>query len=170
MIDSIAIAGVVGTAPKQGKTNQGVPFINFRVASNTRRFNDTTKKWEDVQTNWYSVAAYRYLAQNLGQSIKVGEHVVVAGRLRVNEWKSGEKSGVTVEIVADAVGHDLTWGTSAFTRSVTGSNSQADAPFMPDAVSGGAGGSNVWSAPEQPLDPARAEQDVEPASPQLVTG
>jgi len=44
--------------------------------------------------------------------------VLVAGKLRIRDWENGEKSGTTVDIEADAVGHDLAWGSTVFTRTV----------------------------------------------------
>jgi single-strand DNA-binding protein len=45
-----------------------------------------------------------------------GERIVVSGRLKVRDWDNGERSGTSVEIEASAIGHDLTFGTSAFER------------------------------------------------------
>jgi len=36
----------------------------------------------------------------------------------VRDWTSGDRAGTTVEIDADALGHDLAWGTTVYTRSV----------------------------------------------------
>jgi single-strand DNA-binding protein len=78
------------------------------------------------------------LAENMFHSLGKGDRVVVAGRLRIREWEDGEKSGTTVEIDAATVGHDLSWGTSAYTRrhtpaveTETGAElePQADLPF-----------------------------------------
>jgi len=52
--------------------------------------------------------------------------VIVNGRLRVRRWESDDKSGTTVEVEADAIGHDLRWGVSAFTKR-SGSESGAEA-------------------------------------------
>ena len=50
-------------------------------------------------------------------SIQKGQRVIVSGRLRVRDWSTDDKHGTNVEIDADAVGHDLSWGTTSFTRS-----------------------------------------------------
>ncbi len=55
----------------------------------------------------------------MSSSIDKGNRVVVTGRLRIRDWTSGEKAGTTVEVDADAVGHDLAWGTAVYTRSVS---------------------------------------------------
>jgi len=130
MAENISVAGVIGTDLQRGTTSQGKPFVNFRLASTTRRYNDTTRSWEDAGTNWFKVAAYGHIARNFAASFSKGQHVVVIGRLHINEWKSSEKPGITVELVADSGGHDLTWGTSAFTRVHANTERQAvtDAP------------------------------------------
>jgi single-strand DNA-binding protein len=88
------------------------------MASTHRRFDRTTKKWVDGETNWYTITAFRQLAINVAGSISKGERVVVSGKLRVRDWDNGERAGTSVEIEAEAIGHDLTWGTSTFTRTV----------------------------------------------------
>lgn len=139
MHDTIAVTGVIGNDPVKGATPTGRPFLNFRLASNRRKYNNATERWEDAGTNWYSVAAYGNLARNLAQSVSKGAHVVVKGRLEINEWKSGDKLGRDVQLVAESAGHDLTWGTTVFTRAVMntanpGSTEPAAADFAAASV------------------------------------
>ena len=58
----------------------------------------------------------RQLADHVLVSLRRGDPVLVIGRLRVREWSNEDKSGVVVEIDATSVGHDLTRGTSTFSR------------------------------------------------------
>jgi single-strand DNA-binding protein len=88
------------------------------MAVPTRRFDRTTSKWVDGETNWYTITAFRQLAINLVGSISKGERVLVQGNLRVRDWDNGERAGTSVEIEALSVGHDLNWGTAVFTRTV----------------------------------------------------
>jgi single-strand DNA-binding protein len=116
MTDNITITGVVGTDPHHHVTNQGLPITSFRLASTRRYFDRAKGSWEDGETNWYTVSAFRQLASNASQSIRKGERVVVSGRLRLRAWETGEKSGTAVEIEADAIGHDLSWGVTSYTK------------------------------------------------------
>ena len=50
------------------------------------------------------------------RSVRRGEHVVVAGRLRIRDWHNADKNGTAIEIEADSVGHDLTWCTTISQR------------------------------------------------------
>ncbi|GAA4365788.1 single-stranded DNA-binding protein [Agromyces bauzanensis] len=116
MTDSITVTGVVGTDPSLHVTTQGLAITSFRLASTKRYFDRAKGSWEDGETNWYTVSTFRQLAHNTLASIKKGERVVVHGRLRLRAWENGEKSGTAVEIEADAIGHDLTWGTTELTK------------------------------------------------------
>ncbi len=49
------------------------------------------------------------------------------GKLRIRDWDNGERSGTSVEIDADAIGHDLSFGTTSFERTaVTEEESEAE--------------------------------------------
>ncbi|MEV1129390.1 single-stranded DNA-binding protein [Agromyces sp. NPDC049794] len=116
MTDSITVTGVVGSDPRVHVTTQGLAITSFRLASTRRYFDRAKGSWEDGETNWYTVSAFRQLAQNTAASVVKGERVVVHGRLRLRAWENGEKSGMAIEIEADAIGHDLTWGTTQLTK------------------------------------------------------
>lgn len=118
MTDSLTIAGLVATTPRHLVTSEGLPVTSFRLASSLRRFDSSKKTWVEYGTNWYTVTSYRQLATNAVGSIQKGDRVIVSGRLRIRDWESGEKRGTNVEIDADALGHDLSWGKSVFSRSV----------------------------------------------------
>jgi single-strand DNA-binding protein len=116
MTDLVTITGFVGNDPRHNVTDAGLAITNFRLASTRRYFDRAKGEWADGETNWYSVAAFRQLAVNAAASVSKGDRVVVHGRLRVRPWETGEKSGTAVEIDADAIGHDLSWGRTSVTR------------------------------------------------------
>jgi single-strand DNA-binding protein len=131
MPDMITLTGLVATEPRVLTTQEGLAITSFRLASSQRRFDKTLQKWTDGETNWYTVTAFRQLATNCAVSIKRGERVVVTGKLRIREWQAGEKSGTNVEIDAEALGHDLAWGTANFSRSV--SSTTIDVPVATES-------------------------------------
>lgn len=128
MTDIITTSGLVATEPRITTTGEGLAITSFRLAASQRKYNRKTQSWEYADTNWYTVTGFRHLATNLGSSIAKGDRVLVAGRLRIRNWENGDRSGTVVEIDADSVGHDLNWGTAAFSRTVTssGSNRQGE--------------------------------------------
>ena len=40
--------------------------------------------------------------------------MIVTGKLKLREWESGERRGISADIDADSIGHDLRWGASAY--------------------------------------------------------
>ena len=118
MTQQIAITGLVATTPRHIITQDGLPITSFRLASSERRFDRNQNRWIDGETNWYTITAFKTLAINASNSINKGDRVMVVGNLRVRDWDNGERAGTSVEVEADAIGHDMTWGTATFTRTV----------------------------------------------------
>ena len=112
----VTISGNVVGDPVARTTKANVPFVTFRVASNVRRVDFKTGEYIDAGTNFVNVTAFRSLGVNLANSLKKGEPVLVYGRMRINQWVNGERSGTTVEIDAYNVGHDLSWGQTKFVK------------------------------------------------------
>lgn len=170
MTDNITITGVVGTDPHHHVTTQGLPITSFRLASTRRYFDRAKGSWEDGETNWYTVSAFRQLASNTSQSVRKGERVVVSGRLRLRAWETGEKSGTAVEIEADAIGHDLAWGVASYTKVRSARAADAPAGAESDGAPAGdpeTGAGSGWPGDEAGVDPAPAA--AEPAEHELET-
>jgi len=133
MTDTITLTGLVATEPKHVTTGEGLPITSFRLASSLRRFDRKTSTWVDAGTNWYTVSAFRRLALGAAASISKGDRVIVTGRLRLRDWKSADKTGMSIEVDADALGHDLNWGTASYMRTMSASDGPAAAPEDPAA-------------------------------------
>lgn len=110
------LIGTIGSDPRTGTLPDGRPYIGFRLAVNHSYFNSETGTYEEGETSWYDVAAYGSMAQSAACSLRKGDPVLVVGRLRVRDWENGERSGTSVELVADALGHNLRFGTGSFRR------------------------------------------------------
>ena len=117
MTDSITVTGIVATKPHHLVTSSGLAITSFRLASSQRRFDRVKQTWVEAETNWYTVSSFRQLAHNVVRSVQKGEHVVVAGRLRIRPWENADRNGTSVEVEADTVGHDLAWCSTVYTRS-----------------------------------------------------
>lgn len=127
MSDTITITGLIATTPRHVVTAEGLPITSFRLASSQRRFDKAADKWVDASTNWYTVTAFRQLAINTVPSLSKGDRIVVTGRLRVRDWQNDDRTGTSVEIEAESIGHDLFWGTATFTRTAGAVDAQRDA-------------------------------------------
>lgn len=138
MSDNITITGIVGTEPRAVTTAEGLAITSFRLASTQRRFDKANEKWVDGETNWYSITTFRQLATNAAVSVKKGERILVTGRLRIREWENAGKRGTNIEIEADSLGHDLSWGTAAFSRGAGSTPADTAAPVATTTASDGA--------------------------------
>lgn len=126
MTDTITLTGLVATTPRVITTPEGLTICSFRLASNQRRFDRNQNVWVDGDTNWYTITSFRQLATHVASSIEKGQRVIVVGNVRIRDWEAGEKSGTTVEIDAESIGHDLTWGRATFTRQAVVTHTPAD--------------------------------------------
>ncbi|NQX36619.1 single-stranded DNA-binding protein [Herbiconiux sp. VKM Ac-2851] len=158
MSDTMTLTGVVATAPRHITTNAGLDITSFRLASSQRRFDRERQKWVETDTNWYTVTGFRQLAQNMAASIEQGQRVVVSGRVRIRPWENAERSGTTIEIEADALGHDLGWGTAVWAR-VSPAGSASGPGAGSGSVGGGAGDTWVHDALAAGLEPAGGLRD-----------
>lgn len=117
----ITFSGWVGSQVELTHVGEdgSVPVATFRVGSTPRRRRDG--KWENGETIWYAVKAWRQLATHVAASLHSGEPVLVTGRLQAETWQ--KEDGTTASrqvVVAQAVGHDLTRGTTVFSRPASG--------------------------------------------------
>ena len=111
----ITLHGWVGNEVTYRNVND-VAVANFRVASTPRIKRKGV--WQDGATTWYSVSAWRALADNVRDSVKKGDAVIVHGRLRSDSWERQDgQVSETLVVEAAFVGHDLCRGTSVFLRS-----------------------------------------------------
>ncbi|QNE34425.1 single-stranded DNA-binding protein [Leifsonia shinshuensis] len=152
MTETVAVRGTVATSPRHIVPEAGAPITSFRLVTNDRRRERRSGATvPDAPSNWFTVTAFDELAVSAAACIARGDPLLVSGRLCVRDWE-GEQLGVTVEIEAEAIGHDLTWGRSEFTRSTAGIRLPA------------AGGA-VSDAPGERPDPAAGQGDPTGAGP-----
>jgi single-strand DNA-binding protein len=161
--DTVTLAGVVATKPENVRTSTGLTVTNFRLASSQRRFDRATSTWVEGDTNWYTVNAYRWMANNVANSLEIGNHVVLTGRLRVRNWSSGDKRGTAIEVDVDSIGHDLAFGVSHFTRLKAAvpagqTGTPTDETPEPDPLTAEMAGSvdEIWATPALGDEPSGA--------------
>ncbi|MEL7975992.1 single-stranded DNA-binding protein [Isoptericola sp. F-RaC21] len=147
---SITVGGFVGTKPTLHRSDGGVEWTTFRVAS-TRRVRDARSgEWSDGKTLWFTVKSFRAGARHVAESLAQGDPVVVTGRMSTEEWTDKEgKDRWQLVIEAQAVGPDVTRGLARFTRVV-------DRTDSPEAVDPWAG-ATPGSEPDDDAGPDRED-------------
>lgn len=114
--NQIIIVGNLTDDPELRYTPNGAAVVKFRVAVN-RRYRDEAGTWKDGDTSYFTVNAWRTLAENIAESLTRGTRVIVAGRLQMRSWETQEGDKRTVvEIEADEVGPSLRWATAKVER------------------------------------------------------
>lgn len=112
----VTVVGNAATQVEFRTAESGRPFAWFRLASTVRRFDRARGGWSDSYTSFYTVWARRSLAANLSSSVTIGEPLIVQGQLRVRDGGGEGRGSPSVDLLASAIGHDLSRGTSAFAR------------------------------------------------------
>lgn len=163
MSDRITLAGRIGKDPEHRTTKSGEDWLSFRVAS-TQRVRSERGEWSDGETSWYSVNAYGALARNATESLHQGERVVLTGDLTMRSWTTPDgRTGMTAQIRAVAIGHDLTFGTTSLSRARRQAEpDQPPAEQPAPAPAASIDRSGQWAAPMSD-DPTLEGPDDEPA-------
>lgn len=105
---ALTIVGNLVDDPEVRFTTKGVACANFSVAVNHKTFDATTKRWEDVRTDFHRVTVWRSLAENVAESLRKGDRVVVVGHLGSSQYEDREgNKRISWEITATSVGPDL---------------------------------------------------------------
>jgi single-strand DNA-binding protein len=119
MSNQITVVGNLTREPELRYTPNGAAVVKFGLAVNRFYTNRNGEKVE--QTDFFTVNAWRQLAENVAESLKTGARVIVTGRLQSRTWETedGQKRTV-VEIEADEVGPSLRWATADVTKATRG--------------------------------------------------
>lgn len=113
----ITMSGYVATQPVWRETSTGRPNLSMRVAWTPRRQDQATGEWVDGNTSFVTVICWRKLAENAAVCLRKGDPVLVQGRVSVRDWEDRQGGRRTaVDVNAQAIGHDLTYGVAKFNR------------------------------------------------------
>jgi single-strand DNA-binding protein len=135
---NIVVVGNVLTAPEWRRTASTNTLVaNFRVASTSRRMDRESGRWVDGNQFRVRVNCWRRLAEGVAASVRVGDPVVVSGRLFTRDWADAEGNPrITYELEAVSVGHDLSRGRGRFFRNKPAGSSTTEAAETGDQVRG----------------------------------
>ena len=101
-LNKIMIIGNVCTDPEMRYTADGNAMTTFRVATN---YNYTSGEGDRRdETEWFSVVAWRKLAEQCSQFLQKGRKVYVEGRLRTRSWDAPDgQRRFRTEVIANRV-------------------------------------------------------------------
>lgn len=156
---AVTVRGFTGTGPELRRSADGNrPWTQFRLAS-TPSLRDADGNWRDGATTWVTVKAFGPLAENVCRSVRKPDPVIVTGRLRTEVWKDSEGTErSTLTLLADAVGHDLTFGDARFARV---SRASTEPSRSGDDANGDAGDGAQEGGAEEVGAEMETDQDVD---------
>ncbi|MBG0832766.1 single-stranded DNA-binding protein [Planomonospora sp. ID67723] len=121
----VTLTGNVAAPPRQHTFSDGSRVTSLRVATTSRHFDRENQQWRNGETTYFGVRCFRGLADNVAQSIHVGQPVVVQGRLRIREFTHEGERRFMAEVEASSLGHDLRWGVGSFSKPQRGGTAPA---------------------------------------------
>jgi single-strand DNA-binding protein len=109
----VTIVGNLTDDPELKFTSSGHALSKFRVASTPRTMDKASGEWKDGEPLFMACTAWRQMAEQVAESLKRGDRVIVVGRLRQRSYETqqGEKRTV-VELEVDEVGPSLRYVTA----------------------------------------------------------
>jgi single-strand DNA-binding protein len=111
----VTVVGNVVDSPRRHSFENGA-VTNFRMASNSRRYDAGREEFVDAGTFWVDVECWGTLSSNVSASISKGDPVIVHGALTTHSWESESGPRSKPRIKAFQVGPNLQKGRSLFTR------------------------------------------------------
>jgi single-strand DNA-binding protein len=117
-IGYVTLTGYVTAEPKMWRTARTqTPVASVRVGSTPRRLDRGTGEWQDGETSYYTIKCWRRLAENVHGSLRKGDMIIVRGKISTRTWVDDQQRTRTeMQVEADSVGHDLSFGWSRFNR------------------------------------------------------
>ena len=140
-INRVVLTGNLTRDPELRSLPSGMSVCSLRIASNTRRKNNSTGEWED-KPNFFDVTVWGAQGENCARFLSKGRPVALDGRLEWREWQDQQGNNrQSIEIVADSVqflgGRDEGQGGGGFTPRSDVPVNQSD--FQPQPVAAPAG-------------------------------
>ncbi len=103
---AISLVGHLGGDPDLRYTPNGVPVCDIRLATTPRR--KVGDEWQDKETLWFNLTCWRELAEQVAESFKKGDRLVVQGKLLQQTYERNDGTiGTKLVIDATAVGADV---------------------------------------------------------------
>ncbi|WP_292788429.1 MULTISPECIES: single-stranded DNA-binding protein [unclassified Microbacterium] len=138
----ISVVGNLTADPELRYTQNGLPVVNFTIASTPRTLKDG--EWKDGEPLFLRASVWREFAEHVAGSLTKGMRVIAQGRLRQRSFQDREGNQRTaIELEVDEIGPSLRYATAQVTRAARtdGQKPAAAAPAQ-----------EQWATPEPPAE------------------
>ena len=126
------VVGNLTADPELRYTQNGLPVVNFTIASTPRSFDRTAQEWKDGEALFLRASCWREFAEHVAGSLTKGMRVIAQGRLRQRSYQ--DRDGVqrtAIELEVDEIGPSLRYATAQVTRAASSSGQQRPAASAP---------------------------------------
>lgn len=101
------IEGRLAADPELRFVPSGKAVCNIRMVASQKK-KDAEGNWVDDKVLWIDGTAWEQLAENIAESTRKGDDVIVTGRLETHEWTTdGGEKRQKIQVLIDKFGVDL---------------------------------------------------------------
>lgn len=123
--NEFTVSGNLTADPELRFTQNGVPVVNFNIAHTPRV--KSGDEWTDGETTYFRCTAWRSLAENVAETLKRGDNVLVVGQLKTRKYTNRDNvENLSIEIEASNVGPSLSYATAVVTRRSGNRNARSE--------------------------------------------
>lgn len=101
-INRVILSGNLTREPDLRATASGTSVLQFSIAVNDRRKNQTTGEWEDYP-NFFDCTMFGSRADSLAKILTKGMKVTVEGKLHWSQWERDGQKRSKVDVTVDEV-------------------------------------------------------------------
>ena len=102
-VNKVILLGNVGQDPDVRTMSNGEQVANFSLAT-SETWNDRHSGEKREKTEWHRCAAYRRLAEIIGQYVRKGSKLYLEGKLQTRKWRDNNgQDRYTTEIIVNEI-------------------------------------------------------------------
>lgn len=100
-MNKVILIGNVGKDPETRKTQDGIPYSRFSLAT-TKRYTDRSGE-KKSDTQWHNLVAWRGIAEVIDKYVRKGDKLAVVGEVTYRQWEDndGQKRDITEVVISD---------------------------------------------------------------------
>lgn len=137
----IVVVGNLVADPEPRISQQGKPWVTFRIASTPRVRDKQSGDYVDGEPLWVGCRANGDMADNIAASLTKGMRVIVQGKLTQRNYTDNQgQQRTSLDLDVDAIGPELRFATATVQKSGNRSGGGQSGWAAPDSNAGGFGG------------------------------
>lgn len=143
----ITVVGNLTADPELRYTQNGLPVVNFTIASTPRTLDRASGEWKDGEALFLRASVWREFAEHVAGSLTKGSRVIATGRLKQRTYQDREgQNRTSIELEVDEIGPSLRYATAQVTRAASRGGQQSSPAQTEQWATTQPGESEAWAA------------------------